>query len=147
MSAVVLVSVVGVWPELSFAAPFTFALLLGSLLAFPKAAPLPRLLEWAPLVWLGQRSYSVYMVHAFVILLAEYFVRAMGQRPIAALDGICSGLAATLMLALVVIAVLILSNLTYTLVELPGARLMKRWLQGSSDVHSARVAASTRLQS
>lgn len=146
-ASVILVSVVGVWPEISFAAPFIFALLLGSLLAFPKAAPLPRLLESAPLVWLGRRSYSVYMVHAFVILLAEYFVRAMGQRPIAALDGICSGLAATLMLALVLIAVLILSNLTYTLVELPGARLMKRWLQGSSDVHSARVAASTRLQS
>ena len=147
VASVVLVSVIGVWPATSFAAPFVFALLLGSLLAFPKAAPLPRLLEWAPLVWLGRRSYSVYMVHAFVILLAEYFVRAVGPRPIAALDGICSGLAATLMLTLLLVAVLILSNLTYTLVEIPGARLMKRWLQGNSDIHSARVATSTRLQS
>ncbi|WP_375310683.1 acyltransferase [Bradyrhizobium sp. A5] len=147
VASVVLVSLVGVWPQLSFAAPLTFAALLGSLLAFPKAAPLPRLLEWAPLVWLGRRSYSVYMVHAFVILLAEYFVRAMGPRPIAALDTICNGLAASLMLAIIVLAVLILSHLTYTLVEIPGGKLMNRWLLGAARFNTTRAMTSTRWQS
>lgn len=146
-ASVVLVSSVGAWPQLSFAAPFVFALLLGSLLAYPGAAPLPQVLGWSPLVWLGRRSYSVYMVHAFVILLAEYFVRAVGPRPIAALDAICNGLAASLMLAIDVLAVLILSHLTYTFVELPGGRLMNRWLQGSLRFNKTRAVTSTRLQS
>ncbi|OPY94032.1 acetyltransferase [Bradyrhizobium sacchari] len=147
VASVVLVSSVGAWPQLSFAAPFVFALLLGSLLAYPGAGPLPQLLGWSPLVWLGRRSYSVYMVHAFVILLAEYFVRAVGPRPIAALDAVCNGLAASLMLAIDVLAVLILSHLTYTFVELPGGKLMNRWLQGSFRFNKTRAVPSTRLQS
>src|SRR5207245_2035132 len=100
------------YPWISFAAPLTFAVFLGSLLAFPNAAVVPPILVARPLVWLGARSYSIYMVHAFVVLLAEYFVRALGARPIAALDAVYPGLSTTLNLLVVLAAVLVLSNLT-----------------------------------
>jgi len=143
VAVVVHVSLVEAHPFASFFAPVTFALFLGSLLAFPDALVVPKLLVAKPLVWLGKRSYSVYMVHAFVVLLAEYFVRAVGPRPVAALDSLCHGLAASLNLAVVLGAVLWLSNLTYRYVELPGSRLLKQ-LMSSVPVLSAPSAATAR---
>ena len=119
---------VGSYPALSFAAPFVFAVLLGSLMAFPAARPLPALLAVRPLVWLGKRSYSIYMVHAIVLVLAEYAIRAAGPRPIQALDAIADGAAATLLVALVVAGVLLLSDFTYKHVELKGGKLLLRIL-------------------
>lgn len=131
-------------PWISFAAPLTFAVFLGSLLAFPNAAFVPRLLVAKPLVWLGARSYSIYMVHAFVVLLAEYFVRALGARPIAALDAVYPGLSTTLNLVVVLAAVLVLSNLTYRHVELPGGRLARNILGRIPSLSSPGAVPSAR---
>jgi peptidoglycan/LPS O-acetylase OafA/YrhL len=120
-----LVSIEGAYPAVSFVAPIVFATFLGSLLAFPAAWGLPRLLQTAPLVWLGSRSYSLYMTHALVILLAEYAVRAVGPRAIESLDSISTGLAATLTFSAVIAAVIALSSLTYRYVEIPGSRLLR----------------------
>lgn len=114
------VSIAEAYPGTTFVAPLTFAIFLGSLLAFPNAALVPTLLSTKPLVWLGRRSYSVYMVHAFVVLLAEYFAKALGARPIAALDSVYPGLATSMNLIVVLAAVLILSDFTYRYVEIPG---------------------------
>ena len=116
------------YPWISFLAPLTFAVFLGSLLAFPNAAIVPPMLVARPLVWLGERSYSIYMVHAFVVLLAEYFVRALGKRPIAALDSVYPGLPTMLNLIVILAAVLALSNLTYRYVEIPGGKLVRSLL-------------------
>src|SRR4051794_5704247 len=78
IASIVLVSLSETNPAATFLAPVTFAIFLGSLLAFPDALLVPRMLVVKPLVWLGKRSYSIYMVHALVVLLAEYFVRAVG---------------------------------------------------------------------
>jgi peptidoglycan/LPS O-acetylase OafA/YrhL len=125
MASVGLVSMVETDPAASFLAPFVFAAFLGSLMAFPDAMLVPRMLVARPLVWLGRRSYSVYMVHALVVLLAEYFVRAVGHRPIAALDSLCAGLPATLNLTVSLAAVLVVSHFTYLYVELPGGKLLR----------------------
>ncbi|MEH2491805.1 acyltransferase family protein [Bradyrhizobium sp. AZCC 2230] len=132
------------YPWISFAAPVTFAVFLGSLLAFPNAAVVPPMLVARPLVWLGARSYSIYMVHAFVVLLAEYFVRALGARPVAALDAVYPGLSTTLNLVVVVAAVLVLSNLTYRYIELPGGRWTKNILGRIPNVSSSSAVPSAR---
>ncbi len=125
IASIVLVSMVEAYPAASFLAPLTFAVFLGSLLAFPQAALVPRLLVARPLVWLGRRSYSVYMVHALVVLFAEYFVRAVGAKPIAALDSIWTGLPATLNVVVSLAAVMLVSHFTYLYVEIPGGRLLR----------------------
>jgi peptidoglycan/LPS O-acetylase OafA/YrhL len=143
IASVIIVSMNEAYPAISFLAPFTFAIFLGSLMAFPDAALLPRVLLAAPLVWLGRRSYSVYMVHAFVVLLAEYFVRAVGPRPVAALDSICGGLAATVNLVFVLAAVLVMSNFTYRYIELPGGKLLRHIFGSSSDFSASSAAAAS----
>jgi peptidoglycan/LPS O-acetylase OafA/YrhL len=141
IASVAIVSMTETYPAISFLAPLGFAIFLGSLMAFPDAPLLRRVLVTAPLVWLGRRSYSVYMVHAFVVLLAEYFVRAVGSRPVAALDSICGGLAATLNLVVVLTAVLLLSDFTYRYVELPGGKLIRQLFRTSSDFSASSAAA------
>jgi peptidoglycan/LPS O-acetylase OafA/YrhL len=144
IATIVHVSLIEAYPWISFLAPLTFAVFLGSLLAFPNAPIMPRLLVAKPLVWLGKRSYSIYMVHAFVVLLAEYFVRALGSRPVAALDHVYPGLATTLNLAIVLAAVLVLSDFTYRYVELPGSRLVRNIFRQSPDFVATSTASSAR---
>ncbi len=85
IAAITAVCIVGSFPAIGFVAPVVFAVLLGSLMAFP-ARMLPLLLSIRPLVWLGKRSYSIYMVHAFVLVLIEYFARGVGAQRFQALD-------------------------------------------------------------
>ncbi len=125
IASFVLVSLAETNPAATFLAPVMFAIFLGSLLAFPDALLVPRLLVAKPLVWLGRRSYSIYMVHALVVLLAEYFVRGAGAGRIAALDSIWAGLPATLNLVVSLAAVLAVSHLTYLYVEIPGGKLVR----------------------
>lgn len=143
IACVVLVSIVEAHPAASFLAPLTFAIFLGTLLAFPDAVLVPRMLVAKPLVWLGRRSYSVYMVHALVVLFAEYAVRAIGARPIAALDSVCAGLPATLNLAVSLVAVLVVSHFTYRYVEIPGGKLLRN-VFGSRPGFLASPAPSAR---
>ena len=146
IAGIFLISMAEAHPWITFFAPLTFTVFLGTLLAFPDAALVPKILVAKPLVWLGRRSYSVYMVHAFVVLFTEYLVRAIGPWPVAALESICGGLGATLNLAFVLAVVFVLSNFTYHYVELPGSKLLREIFRtlpdfsGSSATPAARRA-------
>lgn len=144
VACVAVVSISEAYPTLSFIAPLIFAVFLGSLIAYPAAALVPGILVARPLVWLGRRSYSVYMVHALVVLLAEYFVRAAGPRPVAALDSICGGLAATLNLVVVLVGVLVLSNFTYRYVEIPGGKLIRNLFRTAPEFSASSATPSAR---
>lgn len=144
IASIMLVSLAENNPEVSFLAPVTFALFLGSLLAFPDAPLVPRILVARPLVWLGRRSYSIYMVHALVVLFAEYFVRALGGRRILALDSMAPGLPATLNLVVSLAAVLVVSHFTYRYVEIAGGKWLRNVL-GSRSGFSAAPAPSAQL--
>ena len=144
IASLVLVSLAETNPAATFLAPVMFAVFLGSLLAFPDALLVPRILVAKPLVWLGRRSYSIYMVHALVVLLAEYFVRGVGAGRIAALDSIWAGLPATLNLVVSLAAVLAVSHLTYLYVEIPGGRLLRNAF-GSPPDFAPSPARSARL--
>ncbi|MDF0516854.1 acyltransferase [Bradyrhizobium yuanmingense] len=144
IASIVLVSLAETNPAATFLAPVIFAIFLGSLLAFPDALLMPRILVAKPLIWLGRRSYSIYMVHALVVLLAEYFVRGVGAGRIAALDSIWTGLPATLNLVVSLAAVLAVSHLTYLYVEIPGGRLLRNAF-GSPPDFAPSPARSARL--
>jgi len=144
IASIVLVSMVEAYPAASFLAPLTFSVFLGSLLAFPDALLVPRMLVTKPLVWLGQRSYSIYMVHALVVLFAEYFVRAVGAKRIVALDTVQPGLPATLNLVVALAAVFLVSHYTYRYVEIPGGKFL-RDLFGRRPRLSVAPAPSARL--
>lgn len=144
IASIVLVSMVEAYPAASFLAPLTFSVFLGSLLAFPDALLVPRMLVTKPLVWLGQRSYSIYMVHALVVLFAEYFVRAVGAKRIVALDTVQPGLPATLNLVVALAAVFLVSHYTYRYVEIPGGKFL-RDLLGRRPRLSVAPAPSARL--
>ncbi|MDA9543879.1 acetyltransferase [Bradyrhizobium sp. CCBAU 45321] len=144
IASIVLVSLAEANPAATFLAPVMFAIFLGSLLAFPDALLVPRILVAKPLIWLGRRSYSIYMVHALVVLLAEYFVRGVGAGRIAALDSIWAGLPATLNLVVSLAAVLAVSHLTYLYVEIPGGRLLRNAF-GSPPDFAPSPAQSARL--
>ncbi|MEY9358267.1 peptidoglycan/LPS O-acetylase OafA/YrhL [Bradyrhizobium yuanmingense] len=144
IASIVLVSLAEANPAATFLAPVMFAIFLGSLLAFPDALLVPRILVAKPLIWLGRRSYSIYMVHALVVLLAEYFVRGVGAGRIAALDSIWAGLPATLNLVVSLAAVLAVSHLTYLYVEIPGGRLLRNAF-GSPPDFAPSPARSARL--
>jgi peptidoglycan/LPS O-acetylase OafA/YrhL len=119
--AVGLISNLDEVPELSFIAPIFFAVLLGSLMAFGRCW-LPRLLSSKPLVWLGKRSYSIYMVHSFVLVIMEYSTRFIGPQRLQVVDHFLIGQTASLMLMLFVSAVLAISAITFNYVEVPGGR-------------------------
>ncbi|WP_235884987.1 MULTISPECIES: acyltransferase [Bradyrhizobium] len=144
IASIVLVSLAETNPAATFLAPVMFAIFLGSLLSFPDALLMPRILVAKPLIWLGRRSYSIYMVHALVVLLAEYFVRGVGAGRIAALDSIWAGLPATLNLVVSLAAVLAVSHLTYLYVEIPGGRFLRNAF-GSPPDFAPSPARSARL--
>jgi peptidoglycan/LPS O-acetylase OafA/YrhL len=83
-------------------------------------------------------------VHAFVILLAEYAVRIVGPRPIVAIDSISPGLAATLTYGVIIAAVILLSDLTYRLVEVPGGKFVRRLLQRETSFSAAQPVRTSR---
>jgi peptidoglycan/LPS O-acetylase OafA/YrhL len=128
IAAISAVCIVGSFPAVGFVAPVIFAVLLGSLMAFP-ARMLPQILSIKPLVWLGKRSYSIYMVHAFVLVLIEYFARGVGTPRFLAFDShLVSGAAASLLLMVLVAAVLVVANFTFEHIESRGSRIVKRLL-------------------
>ena len=140
IAAITAVCVVGSFPAVGFVAPVVFAVLLGSLMAFP-ARVLPQILSIKPLVWLGKRSYSIYMVHAFVLVLIEYFARGVGAPRFLALDGhLVSGTAASLLLIVLVAAVLVVANLTFKHIESPGSRIVKKLLGRTAEKNGLSTA-------
>ncbi|MCW2224049.1 peptidoglycan/LPS O-acetylase OafA/YrhL [Bradyrhizobium japonicum] len=120
VSAFILVCIVGWEPLVSFMAPLVFAAMFVSLLLFPQRA-IPRLLSVRALVWLGRRSYSIYMIQAFVIVIAQNFLDVLGPGRIGKIDAALSGQASSVALAVLLAVVLFSADVTYRWVEGPGS--------------------------
>ena len=115
--AILLIVASSEWPQVRFAAPVVFALLVIS--HADDAGPLSRLLCSAPLQWVGKLSYSIYMTHA--LLLAYVLPRLAGP-----VDRVLAGhgvLTEITVAGLFMLLLLAVSALTYRLVELPGQRI------------------------
>lgn len=93
------------------------ALVALSAVASPAGCAWRRVLRCPPLVWLGEISYSVYMVSLLVILAVDRTARAAGLLPAAeGANGV--GISAALA-ALTVCATLALAAVTYRWIEVP----------------------------
>ena len=105
-------------------AVFPLAAWMIFLIALAPVSPVARLLELAPLRWLGRISYSVYMAQEAVIWLVKGVLRMLthapdipipGHQPILAVTP-AVGLTASVVTLLLVLAV---AQLTYRFVEAP----------------------------
>jgi len=108
-----------------------FPLFIG-LVALPERGGAPTLLTRAPFPRLGDASYSVYLLHALMMLLAAEAINATGA----------TGLAAFFALTAATIALTIpLALITFRFYETP----MRRWLSPAhSGSYRLRPAASRR---
>lgn len=97
---------------------------------------LSRILALRPFVYLGERSYSIYLVHAVI---------AIGLYSVASLAGLMTGVEGEryiglpapfgdLLLLLFLGVTIVFSALTYRFIELPGQALGKRWLARKANV-------------
>lgn len=96
------------------------AILPFALLVFPAALCLGLRLSWLELpwlLWLGDRSYAIYLIH---VPLIELYVRQQGQ-----LSGDTTSMIAGY--AGVIAATLLLSDLAYRGIEKPSRRAIRRW--------------------
>jgi peptidoglycan/LPS O-acetylase OafA/YrhL len=83
-----------------------------------------KLMNVAPLVWLGEVSYSLYLVHGFVEYATTQFIDAAGLGGPAAF----SGKASVVVMLTMIGASLAMSSVTYRSVESAGRRRLRQML-------------------
>ena len=91
------------------------------LVVAPRLAPVVRVLEWAPLRWMGRRSYGAYLWHYVALAIGGLTVGVTGE-----MEGAAHALQLRA-LPLVLAAAWALAALSYAWVYTPAQRL-KPWL-------------------
>jgi peptidoglycan/LPS O-acetylase OafA/YrhL len=100
--------------------PVAIGLLLFSALILALVDPsdlLSRFLSWPVMLYLGEISYSLYMVHWLVRIIIRYGLQVLG---------ILDTLVPSLIVSLYVLVTLIAAMASYRYVELPGRTLLRR---------------------
>lgn len=118
-----------VWYDLTWVSLPAFVLMI-LVLATGMGGLVGRLLHSPPLQFLGRISYSIYLVHALVLLLAGTLLEIVLVRPVPGLRAAAEGLLVDtpgLLLAGILAAVVALSALTWRFVERPGQALFRHW--------------------
>ncbi|MEP7243284.1 MAG: acyltransferase [Gammaproteobacteria bacterium] len=110
--------------------PLVALLILG--LTLTTSSRLSAVLTVKPLVWLGKVSYSIYMVHAAVLILATRFIKSVLHPDIVRLPGadyttlMTTPLQGTLVLLGYLAGLLVVSQVTYSFIEEPFRLRSKR---------------------
>jgi peptidoglycan/LPS O-acetylase OafA/YrhL len=95
------------------------AYLIGALAA-PGREPTIRVMSWAPIVWLGRISFSIYLLHIPMLLFAVELLKHV--------SALRTDVGLTLFSISFIAAVLGMSDLSLRLVEQPGKRVVQRLL-------------------
>lgn len=111
---IALIGIVDSFPAASFAFPAAFTLLILSICS--DSGPLFRILKLRPFQILGQRSYSIYLMHVPLLLVFENASKRV--------TGFFSNLA---VLVLFMIVLIIVSGLTYRFIEDPLRRAFNQY--------------------
>lgn len=120
--------VVAIWglggSRLEIVLPLLFAVTVAAVVRLHEEAALRRFLEWPFFVWLGTISYSVYLTHSIIGWVVTQVLRfglnmptevtQDGDTTLALSQGV-----GTLITVLAVVAVLVISSLTYRFIENP----------------------------
>lgn len=115
-----------------------------------------RWLDSAPLVWLGRVSYSVYMVHAAVLIVFERLISKLLRPESVQLAGhdyptqLTTAAEGTAFLLVYIVVVLIVSHFTYAWIEHPfrerSRALATRWFGVRSPASTSRPAVARRSE-
>jgi peptidoglycan/LPS O-acetylase OafA/YrhL len=108
--------------------PVLFAVVIGTFVIWPHTW-LTQALSIRPLLWLGKHSYSIYMVHWFVLIQVSAVLRIVFHVP---LFDWGFELAPAIGVAVTISAIAIIlfaASLTYRFIEEPGRRFGRRLLQ------------------
>jgi peptidoglycan/LPS O-acetylase OafA/YrhL len=127
------------WLELL--TPFAFAAVISSVIAWPHTT-LVRALRNPALLWLGTVSYSIYMVHQFVLQMVQAFMRIVLHAPVQDELILVSRGVGGLALLFALGLVLIIAALTYRYVEEPARRFGRVWLDRHVEEHTRVTPAS-----
>jgi len=117
------------WTELF--TPFAFAAVIASFVAWP-ATRVVRALINRPLLWLGKVSYSIYMVHQFVLLMVEAFMKLVLKAPVEDEVLMVGNTIGTFALVFSLTLVLCVAAFTYRFVEEPARRIGRTWLDNNA---------------
>jgi len=119
LAGVALVAAAAMWPPVQFAAPFGCALLVAACTGsrFADAA-----FANPAVHFLGKLSYSIYLVHALLLVTFEVWVSAAGMRGVGPVQ---QWLLGTAYLA----SVLLVSYFTWRFIELPGQSVGRALMQ------------------
>lgn len=121
-------------PDLLIIALFTALVLL----AVSNAGVFAKLVNIGPLIWLGEISYSLYLVHGLVQFVAEKGLAAIGIRHNAALSTEQSLALLMLMVALCVFC----ASATYSGIEIVWRQRLRALLAGKQQTSSVRALGS-----
>jgi peptidoglycan/LPS O-acetylase OafA/YrhL len=127
LAAVAALTVVG-YSAFEVFLPVLFAAVVGTFVIWPHSR-LTQALSNRPLLWLGKHSYSIYMVHWFVLTQIAAILHAVFHVPV--IDRRFE-LAPTIGLAITILSiaiVLIAASQTYRFIEDPGRRFGRRILK------------------
>lgn len=113
------------WLELL--APFAFTALIASFVAWPSTR-IVQALVCAPLLWLGKVSYSIYMVHQFVLLIIEAFMKLVLKAPVEDELLMVGNTVGSIALVIALGLLLAVAALTYRFIEEPARRFGRVWL-------------------
>lgn len=117
------------WIELL--APFAFAALIATFVAWPGTRVVRALIN-APLLWLGKVSYSIYMVHQFVLLMVEAFMKLVLKAPVEDEVLMVGNTIGTIALVFSLALVLAVAAFTYRFIEEPARRIGRTWLDSAA---------------
>jgi peptidoglycan/LPS O-acetylase OafA/YrhL len=109
-------------------------------IAVINAGNFARLANIAPLIWLGEVSYSLYLIHGFIKFVAVKLLGGFGIQNNADLSS-----ASSIILMLLMICVCFLAaTATYSTVEVTWRRYIRSLFEGRRDNRPARLARSSR---
>ncbi len=110
--------------------PFVFAAVVASIVTWPSTW-LTRISQDRIPMWLGEHSYSIYMVHWIALIVVDTFTRLVLHIPLIKGHYQMSPSAGLAFVALSTTLILILASITYRYIEVPGRRLGRRILAPS----------------